>query len=91
MAPYTLDFYCREAALAIEVDGDAHDMGGNPERDARRDAWLAARGISTLRILAADVMRELEAVVAQIVEACASRTPPPRFARSPSPGNPGED
>ena len=76
--PYTLDFFCREAAVAVEVDGDAHDMGGNPARDERRDAWLAERGIVTLRFLAADVLRELEAVAAQIQEACASRAPPKR-------------
>ena len=75
LEPYTLDFFCHEAGVAIEVDGDAHDMGDNPERDARRDAWLAARGISTLRFLAADVMRETEAVMVRIVEVCRSRAP----------------
>jgi very-short-patch-repair endonuclease len=74
--PYTLDFFCREAALAIEVDGDSHGMGDNPERDERRDAWLAARGILTLRFLAADVLHDLEAVALQIEEVCASRVPP---------------
>ena len=91
MEPYTLDFYCREAAVAIEVDGDAHDMGDNPARDERRDAWLAGRGIRTLRFLAADVLHEVEAVVAQIVDVCASRAPPPSFGRSPSPRKRGED
>ena len=74
--PYTLDFFCREAAVAIEVDGDSHGMGDNPERDERRDAWLAARGILTLRFLAADVLHDLEAVALQIEEVCASRVPP---------------
>jgi very-short-patch-repair endonuclease len=73
--PYTLDFYCQEAGLAVEVDGDGHDMGDNPERDERRDAWMADRGIATLRFLAADVMRETEAVVVRIVEVCESRAP----------------
>jgi very-short-patch-repair endonuclease len=73
--PYTLDFYCREAAVAIEVDGAAHDMGDNPARDARRDAWMAERGVLTLRFVAADVMRNLEAVAVRIEEVCASRVP----------------
>ncbi|HEY0115162.1 MAG TPA: endonuclease domain-containing protein [Allosphingosinicella sp.] len=73
--PYILDFFCRSAGLAIEVDGDAHDMGGNPIRDIHRDAELARRGIKTLRFPAAEVMRNLEGVLAQIVEECASRTP----------------
>ena len=89
--PYTLDFYCREAAVAIEVDGDAHDMGDNPARDRRRDAWLGAHGILTLRFLAADVLRALEAVAMRIEEVCASRAPPPPSGRSPSPRKRGED
>lgn len=41
-----LDFYCAEAMLAVEFDGEQHDPG----QDARRDSWLQARGIMTLRI-----------------------------------------
>ena len=91
LGPYTLDFYCREAAVAIEVDGHAHDMGGNPARDMRRDAWVADQGIVTLRFLADDVRHALEAVTVQIEVVCASRAPPPSFGRSPSPRKRGED
>ncbi|MDB5670096.1 MAG: hypothetical protein JWO25_1055, partial [Alphaproteobacteria bacterium] len=34
---YVLDFYCHEAGLAIEVDGEAHDRGDRPQRDAERN------------------------------------------------------
>ena len=44
LRPYVLDFFCHEAGLAIEVDGFAHELGTNPQRDARRDAWSAAQG-----------------------------------------------
>jgi len=81
--PYTLDFFCHAAALAIEVDGASHDMGNNPARDERRDAWLAARGIRTLRFLATDVRDNLEGVVAQIEEECGSRSPSTGFAGPP--------
>jgi len=74
--PYTLDFYCREAAVAIEVDGAVHDMGDNPARDARRDASLAERGVVTLRFAAADVMHNLEGVAIRIEEVWAARVPP---------------
>ncbi len=74
VGPYVLDFYCREAALAVEVDGIVHDMGSNPAGDARRDKWLAERGIMTLRILAADVL-DLDAVVRLITAECRSRAP----------------
>jgi very-short-patch-repair endonuclease len=89
--PYIFDFYCRAAALAIEVDGFAHECGDSPERDARRDGWAASRGIQTLRIRAIEIRDNLEGVLAAIVEACEQRTPPPRAARSPSPRNRGED
>ena len=91
LGPYALDFFCREAALGIEVDGAAHAMGDNPARDERRDAWLAAHGIRTLRIAASDVLGEFEAVTQAILLACAERAPPPRSARSPSPANAGEE
>ena len=35
---FSLDFYCAEKRLGIEIDGIAHDMGDNPERDIVRDA-----------------------------------------------------
>ena len=41
IGPYVLDFYCDSAKLAVEVDGFAHVTGDHPERDLRRDAWLA--------------------------------------------------
>ncbi|CAN5441061.1 hypothetical protein BH11ARM2_BH11ARM2_23370 [soil metagenome] len=43
---YRLDFYCREAMLAVEMDGEQHD----PERDALRDEALAKLGLRTYRI-----------------------------------------
>ena len=72
---YVLDFYSAAAGLCIEVDGKAHDMGDNPARDARRDIWLQEQGILTLRILAEDVLRDIEAVSRLIEEECASRSP----------------
>ena len=55
VGPFILDFFCREALLAIEVDGFAHQLGDNPQRDEARDQWLAKQGIATLRIDALDV------------------------------------
>ena len=74
--PYYLDFFCYEAAVAVEVDGLAHELGLNARHDKRRDAWLASRGIRTIRIRATDVRDNLEGVVAYIVEACRQRSGP---------------
>src|SRR5438105_15495589 len=55
IGPYVLDFYCAKARLAVEIDGASHDMGDRPQRDVRRDAWLAARGVTVIRIAASAV------------------------------------
>ena len=75
IGPYTLDFFCHEAAVAIEVDGLAHELGSNPDRDVRRDEWLAAQGVSTLRFRALDVRDNLEGILVGIVQQCRARTP----------------
>ena len=85
-----LDFYLPSARLAIEVDGLAHDVGDNPARDARRDAWLARQGVRVLRVPATDVLDEdrLEGVLRMIAETAQARRdrwPPPSAARTPPP------
>jgi very-short-patch-repair endonuclease len=50
VGPYVLDFYCDARKLAVEVDGGSHGFGDRPDRDDRRDAWLAERGVRTLRV-----------------------------------------
>ena len=72
---YSLDFYCGDARLAIEVDGEVHARGDRPERDARRDAWLAAAGVATMRAPAIEVLHDLDAVVRGIVAEARSRLP----------------
>jgi very-short-patch-repair endonuclease len=74
---YTLDFFCHSAALAIEVDGMAHEMGDNVRRDALRDGWIADQGIETLRVAALELKNNLEGVVQLIVARCSERAPPP--------------
>ena len=75
MGPYTPDFFCHSAGLAVEVDGISHDMGDNPIRDERRDRWMAGQGVMTLRVTAADVLAEMDAVVRLIVHLCRERSP----------------
>lgn len=70
-----LDFFCNDARLAIEVDGEAHGHGDRPGRDAARDRFLAGVGIATLRIPAVDVMRRLDDVVAGILDVAGARLP----------------
>jgi very-short-patch-repair endonuclease len=68
--PFVLDFYCAATKLAVEVDGAAHDMGDNPQRDARRDEWLRKRGYRILRIPALELKKDAESVIRHILDVC---------------------
>lgn len=70
---YVLDFYCAPARLAIEVDGEAHNHGNRPERDATRDAWLIAQDIRVLRYPAREMLANLDDVVRQITSVALQR------------------
>ena len=87
---YILDFFCPDANLAIEIDGEAHDRGDNPSHDDHRDAWLGKRGIHVLRIAAREVLEDMPAVIEQIVGEAMAGLP----LHHPSGGSPprsGED
>ena len=80
LGAYVLDFACIRARLAIEVDGEAHNRGDRPERDAARDIWVMQLGFRMLRIPAIDVLHNLEGAITAIVEACkaGAKPSPPR-------------
>ncbi|MGV9010632.1 endonuclease domain-containing protein [Brevundimonas sp.] len=98
VGPYVLDFYCAEAKLAVEVDGQSHDHPDRIAHDRRRTAWLATQGIRVIRLAAEDVRVNLDGVLEFIartaLERCGERrrsyttssTPPP--LRGPPPHSP---
>ena len=65
--PYVADFYCHEARLVIEVDGEGHGRGDAPIRDEHRDRWFAERGIHVLRIPAITILNDLDTAVAGVM------------------------
>jgi very-short-patch-repair endonuclease len=79
--PYTLDSYCAAVRLAIELDGLSHDLGDNPVRDERRDAWLLKQGIRTIRFAAQEVMRDPESVITSICQAALAHPPHRQMGR----------
>ena len=85
LGPYVLDFHYPAAKLCIEVDGAAHGMADAPARDARRDAWLATRGVETLRIAAAEVMADPDQIAWAVLQAAMARAKPPPSAAPPPP------
>ena len=88
----TVDFACLERRLIIEVDGEGHSFGDQPQRDAARDTFLRREGFRVIRIAARDLLKNLDGVLRHVVVICsevgslhhdaARRGPPPR---------PGED
>ena len=66
IGPYILDFYCDEAKLAVEVDGEGHQHPEQAAHDQRRTAWLQERGIDVLRLPARDVLQTMEGVLERI-------------------------
>lgn len=71
---FVLDFYCPKARLIIEVDGEAHNRGDQPQRDIARDAWCTEQGLRVLRIPAALVMSDLDSVSRGIMAVCRERS-----------------
>ena len=74
--PYVLDFFCSAAKLAIEVDGMSHNLDERIDSDAERTAWLADRGVETIRVSASDIAKAPDAVAEAIVSACDARIIP---------------
>ncbi|HEX5184840.1 MAG TPA: endonuclease domain-containing protein [Allosphingosinicella sp.] len=70
LGPFVVDFYCPSAKLVIEIDGEAHDMGDNPERDEDRDEWLEKHGFRVLRIPARELVGDVEPAVRSILAHC---------------------
>lgn len=50
IGPYIVDFYVAAAKLVIELDGSQHYEDSEREKDAKRDAYLKAQGLTVLRI-----------------------------------------
>jgi very-short-patch-repair endonuclease len=65
---YITDFYCHAAGLVVEVDGDVHLEQQEYDRD--RDEYLSVRGLRVLRFYNTDVNKDIDAVLAAILEAC---------------------
>ncbi|MDG2523316.1 endonuclease domain-containing protein [Caulobacter segnis] len=63
LGPYILDFYCAAASLAVEIDGEGHGFGDQPEHDRRRDDWLSEQGVRVVRVTAAELMSDPDEIV----------------------------
>ena len=84
---YIADFAHHDSKLLIEIDGYYHGVGGRPEKDADRTAWLASEGFRVIRFSEKAVRDDLERVVERIV---AETVSPPSPTLPPSRGK-GEE
>ncbi len=66
--PYIVDFYCHQAGLIIEVDGDVHAV--QQEYDRLREQQLQAHGLRVLRFTNREVVNQPDEVLQTILTAC---------------------
>ena len=65
---FIIDFYCAEAKLCIEIDGDSH--AEQVEYDQARTAYLNELGYTIMRFTNREVFGQLEAVAQAIADEC---------------------
>lgn len=70
---FIADFYCAEAKLVIEIDGNSHAEPDQEEYDRARTQWLEDSGYKVIRIMNEDVHRHLEDVLNEIYLVCQER------------------
>jgi very-short-patch-repair endonuclease len=63
---FVLDFYCEERRLAIEIDGEIHNVPSHAGRDRLREQIIADHGIRFLRVSTNNVESDIERVIALI-------------------------
>jgi very-short-patch-repair endonuclease len=66
IANYIVDFYCKDLALVIEVDGITHEEPEQRKRDALRQRVLEDLGLQVLRFDALLVVNKVDAAMREI-------------------------
>ena len=79
---YIVDFYFAEKAVVIEVDGSSH--GNKQCEDAERDRYLESLGLTVIRLLAKDVLQNMEGVIVFLKNHPALTGTPPEEGNYPS-------
>ena len=66
IGPYIVDFCCLDQKLVVEVDGSHHHEAEYVAYDEDRTRYLESYGFRVLRFDNAEVLRDVEGVVARI-------------------------
>jgi len=64
---YTVDFYCAEKGLVLEIDGDVHGFAKQQRHDQSRQRALESQGFRVLRFTNQDVKESIDGVVRTIL------------------------
>ena len=70
---YIIDFYCPQARLAVEVDGDSHFGDGAENRDIDRQTYIESFGIRFVRCTNGDVYDNIAGVLEDIERVAVER------------------
>ena len=63
---YTVDFFCHEENLVIEVDGSSHDSVSKVLYDEKRDQFLKEQSLRVIRFRNEEVYHHLDEVLNEI-------------------------
>ena len=66
VAIYSLDFYCPELRLGIELDGSTHDNQESYANDQKRTKFIHNQNIKIIRFQNKDILNNLNGVVEEI-------------------------
>ena len=75
---YVCDFFCHDAKLVVECDGEPHSEAARIKHDAKRDAYLRSQGLTVVRFENQRVLNDIDAVLQEI----ASHLPSPPGRRA---------
>jgi len=70
---FIIDFYCAQAKLLIEIDGESHLQPDQKEYDQARTEYLEEFGYKVIRFTNDDVRYNIHAVASEILQAVENR------------------
>ncbi len=87
---FIIDFYCDEAKLGIEIDGEIHLDASQKQYDKEREEYIREFGVEIIRFTNQQVENSLKDVKSKILQSAMERSSPsPRPSDTPLPGERG--
>jgi very-short-patch-repair endonuclease len=63
---YSIDFYCHEKKLGVELDGESHNNEQSFIHDENRTKFIHQQGITIIRFQNKDILHNLDGVITEI-------------------------